>query len=608
MFLWLWLAMVPVDDPVDFVHEVAPILREHCIQCHANGTYKGALSLETRESILDALAVEPGLPDKSELWLRISSDDPDERMPEDAPALSAEELAVIRRWITEGAAWEPGFTFKQNTYRAPVALQPVELPPVQEGREHPVDRIVDAYLAEHGIPRSETIDDEQFLRRASLDLLGLLPTPEERLAFLADERPDRRAQLVHSLLARDVDYADHWLTFWNDRLRNDYSGTGYIDGGRQQITKWLYTALRENRPYDRFVRELIAPTPESAGFGRGIRWRGEVNASQTVELQFAQNVGQVFLGVNLKCASCHDSFVDDWKLADAYGMAAIVSEKPLELHRCDVPQGTFAEPRFLFPQLGTIPSEAPVPERLEALAGIITSADNGLFARTIVHRLWHQLFGVGLVTPIDGLDRRPWSEDLMEHLAGHLVKQGYDLKQVLAHIATSDVYRWKCAAAPTEEFRGPVPRSLTAEELVDAVWRVTDTAPDELEAPVDATLRGDRPVRAALRRASLFQRALGRPNREQVVTERRSDLTRLQALELFNGAEFAQMIAHGAEALKARQLPVDDEIRYLWWSLLGRDPRPEEFRLAREWVDTQPMGREDLLWLVLMLPEFQTHH
>ena len=153
---------------------------------------------------------------------------------------------------------------------------------------------------------------------------------------------------------RDRQYAEHWLTFWNDLLRNDYAGTGYIDEGRRQITGWLYRSLLENKPYDQFVRELISPTPESEGFIKGIKWRGRINSSQTPEVQFAQNVSQVMLGINLKCASCHDSFIDGWKLADAYGMAAIVSEQPLEIHRCDKPTGETAQAGFLFPELGTI--------------------------------------------------------------------------------------------------------------------------------------------------------------------------------------------------------------------------------------------------------------
>src|SRR5205085_10846929 len=139
----------------------------------------------------------------------------------------------------------------------------------------------------------------------------------------------------------------------------DYSGTGYIDGGRKQISGWLYNSLLRNKPYDQFTRELIQPTPDSEGFIKGIKWRGNVNASQVVELQFAQNVAQVFFGINMKCASCHDSFIDHWKLDDAYALAAVIAERPLEIHRCDKKTGKFAQPRFVFPELGAIDAKAP---------------------------------------------------------------------------------------------------------------------------------------------------------------------------------------------------------------------------------------------------------
>src|SRR5205807_5041847 len=199
------------------------------------------------------------------------------------------------------------------------------------------------------------------------------------------------------LLGEKRSYAEHWLTFWNDLLRNDYAGTGYIDGGRKQISPWLYRALLDNKPYDQFVRELISPTPDSEGFILGIKWRGNVNASQVREVQFSQNVAQVFFGMNLKCASCHDSFIDNWKLADAYGLAAVIADKPLEIHRCDKATGKFSAPRFMWPELGDIDAKETKAKRLEQLAGLVTHPNNGRFTRTIPNRLWQRLMRHGLV-------------------------------------------------------------------------------------------------------------------------------------------------------------------------------------------------------------------
>src|SRR5204863_7428827 len=255
--------------------------------------------------------------------------------------------------------------------------------------------------AGHGIKWRRPISDRAYARRVYLDAIGLLPTPGELEAFVADPRPGKREQLVKRLLAENRRYAEHWLTFWNDALRNDYRGTGYIDGGRKQITDWLYSALATNMPYNEFVRELIDPVPGSEGFSGGIVWRGVVNASQTPQMQAAQNISQVFMGVNLKCASCHDSFINDWTLADAYGLAGIYSDTPLEMVHCDKPTGKFATMRFLYPELGGIDSNAEKPERLKHLADLVASKKDGRLTRTIVNRLWARFLGRGLIEPTD---------------------------------------------------------------------------------------------------------------------------------------------------------------------------------------------------------------
>ncbi len=174
-------------------------------------------------------------------------------------------------------------------------------------------------------------------------------------------------------------------------------------------------------PYDEFVRELIDPKPESAGFIRGIVWRGVVNASQMPAMQAAQNVSQVFMGINLKCASCHDSFINDWTLNDSYGLAGIFSDTPLEVHRCDKPTGKFAPLKFLYPELGAIDPKAPREKRLEQLANADHQPGRWPTRRgTIVNRLWAQMLGRGLVEPVDDMDQPAWNADLLDWLASDL--------------------------------------------------------------------------------------------------------------------------------------------------------------------------------------------
>ncbi|MEX2141356.1 MAG: PSD1 and planctomycete cytochrome C domain-containing protein [Pirellulales bacterium] len=598
---------------IDFAHDVLPLLKAHCVKCHTGEEPEGEFSMATREALLTAGVVAPGKSGESELIKRVTSKDPDEQMPPEGERLSEKQVEILRRWIDEGLPWQEGFAFGKPAYVAPLVPRRPELPPVQAGRDNPVDRLIDAYFAEHKIERPALVGDETFLRRVYLDVIGLLPAPEQREAFLNDTSPDKREQLVQKLLADDRAYAEHWLTFWNDLLRNDYAGTGYIDGGREQITGWLYPALLTNKPYDQFVRELINPRPEAAGFIKGIKWRGRVNASQTPEIQFAQNISQVFLGINMKCASCHDSFIDDWKLDDAYGLAAIIADKPLEIFRCDQPTGQTAHAKFVFPELGELDPALSREERLALLAELITNAKNGRLARTIVNRIWHRLVGRGIVHPVDALGNAPWNRDLLDYLGVHLAENEYDLKKTIELIVTSQTYQSQTVALPGETsadeyvYRGPLAKRLTAEQFVDAIWRITGTVPSQPAAKFGD--RGGESVRAALVNSDVLMRSLGRPNREQVVTTRPDDLSTLVALDLTNGAALADLLDRGAKNICKRHSEWDtgELTHWLYRIALCREPTAEELVVAMQVVG-EPLTDErvaDLLWTVFMLPEFQ---
>jgi len=606
---------------VDFAHDVVPLLKARCAQCHTNGKYKGSFSLDTRADVLKKKAVVPGKSADSEIVKRVTSADKDVRMPSKGEPLPAGEIALLRAWIDEGFAWEEGFSFKVADYVPPLRPRWPALPPARNGRDHPIDRLIDAYFAQHKVQPPAPLDDGAFVRRVYLDLIGLLPAPEEVDVFLKDGAPDKRTRLVRKLLADRRCYTEHWLTFWNDLLRNDYAGTGYIDGGRKQITGWLYSSLLDNKPYDQFVRELISPTPESEGFIKGIKWRGNVNASQVQELQFSQNVSQVFFGINMKCASCHDSFIDKWKLDDSYGLAAIIADRPLEIYRCDKPTGRQASPRFVFPELGTIDATQPRAKRLEQVARLVTHPDNGRFTRTIANRLWQRLMGRGIVHPVDVMANRPWNEDLLDYLGAYLTDNKYDLKKLLEHIVTSRAYQSRPVPIKGESssedyvFRGPEIRRLTAEQFLDALWMLTGTAPAKAAAPVPLPAFAEsvpperRLVRASLVNADALMRSLGRPNREQVVTTRPDQLTTLEALDLSNGQILTDTLARGAANLLKEKLKAtpEERIEDLYRRALCRKPAAGELEAARALLGTPPTpeGLADLLWAVVMLPEFQ---
>ena len=631
--------------PVDFAHQIAPLIKSRCASCHTDGTYKGGLSLDTRETLLKSSAVVVGKSAESELVDRITTDDPDTRMPPKGKRLTPGEVVLIKAWIDHGAVWPADITFKSEDYVPPLRPRRVTLPPAQTDLEHPIDRLLAAYFRQQKVEPTTPLDDAAFLRRVSLDLVGLLPPVAELESFLQDQSPDKRARVVRRLLDDSTAYADHWLTFWNDLLRNEYRGTGYTDGGRKQITAWLYQSLAANKPFDQFVRELISPTPDSEGFVFGIKWRGRVNASQVREIQFSQNVSQVFFGINMKCASCHDSFIDRWKLDDAYSLAAVIAEQPLEIHRCDKATGRMAVPRFMWPELGSIDAKSPPAERLTQLAALVTHPENGRFQRTIVNRLWQRFMGRGLVHPVDVMANRPWNEDLLDYLATYLTDHGYDLKQLMEHIVSSRAYQSQVAVLDDEPlgrefvFRGPLVKRMTAEQFIDAVWAITDTRPAKLVAPIypgmaqapvkkkpdaknakETSAKEPPPVpkpedqrteaiRASLVHSDLLMRSLGRPNREQVVTTREDTLTTLQALDLSNGAILADTLARGSASLLKKHTPASGQefAEAIYLEALSRRPTTAELATAVEVLGEKPTpdALADFLWITFMLPEFQ---
>lgn len=627
LFLAIASSSLPLSAEVDFAHEVVPLINKHCIECHTGDKAKGGLSMDTRSLLLEADVLELGKPEKSLMLELVISDDPDEKMPppeKKKAALNDKEIDVLKRWISAGVPWTEGFTFAKDRYEPPLKPRKVTIPK-GPADANPIDLILVEHFKKQGKKFPEPADNATFLRRVSADLNGLPPSAEA-LAKTASSSTFNKTQVVDELLANKEAYAVHWMTFWNDLLRNEYAGTGFITGGRKQVTAWLYPALLENKPYNQFVTDLVAPDANSTGFINGIEWRGEVNASQTTAVQFSQNVSQVFMGINMKCASCHDSFVDRWTLKEAYGLAAIYSEKPLELTRCDKPTGEKAVAAWLYPELGQIDPSKPKPERLKQLASLMTHPENGRMQRTLVNRLWNQMMGRGIVHPVDAMNTEPWNEDLLDLLANHLVESNYDMKAVIRLIATSKIYQARADVIDDETkayvFNGPVRKRMTAEQFIDSVRTVFGVWPKpDKNAFKVATGQGgqldvvmkthglqkwdDRPIRTAFVQRDSLQAVLGRPTRDQVVTSRPDQLTTLEAINLANGPELAGLIREGAQKMGKVTDP-KSWVTKIYESSLSRKPTNHEMEVAQILLgaDPQPEQVEDFLWSIFMLPEF----
>jgi len=602
---------------------VRTILAHNCYSCHNATKTKGGLRLDKKEFIFkggeDGPILVPGNPEKSDIIRRIKLPaGHDDAMPTKGKRLSKEDIAMLEYWIQQGAPWPSGP--EKSLYRV-AALEPrmPALPKATAGLNQPIDLFVNEYFKKHKISWQKSVDDKTYIRRVYLDVTGLIPSPESISAFVKDTKPNKREALVDNLLANNEGYAQHWLTFWNDALRNDYTGTGYITNGRFGITKWLYGSLKTNKPYDKFVKELISPTKESEGFIRGIQWRGTINSSQSTEMQAAQNVSQVLLGLNLKCTSCHDSFISDWKLDDAYAFANVFSSKTLEIHRCDLPTGRMAGYGVLYNSLGKIKETNITAERLVSLADILVQKKNGRLYRTLVNRVWAQLMGRGIVEPVDMMDNEPWSQDLLDWLASDFTANGYDMKRLMRQILISKTYQTPAVGLKESQmltasnfvFKGIMKRRITAEQFADAVSQsffpiYTDSALVKKMLPAD--IKNDIPfARASLVKNDPFLTALGRPNRENVSTSRISQANLLQALELTNGNKFNLSLRKGAEIWAQKYQTGESLVKALYLKALGREPSLKEITLAVKYIGKKPSveGIQDLVWAVTLLPEFQ---
>jgi hypothetical protein len=548
LLLFLSIAL-PVSAAVDFASTVHPILAGRCAPCHTGDKPQAGFSVASREGILRA--VIPGKPEASLLLKKVRGT-AGTRMPPGGDSLTDAQITVLTNWISEGAPWTDTAGRPASSWVAPLAPRSPELP--LSSFSNPIDKFLAAYFDKHERVFAEPVGDALFLRRATLDVWGMTPSPEQTQEFIADRTPDKRDRLIETLLADRKNYAQQWISFWNDLLRND-QGVNYA-GTRKSITPWLLNALETNMPFNKMAWALLDPEkPEDPdGFLVGVNWRGDINASQTPYMQAAQNSAQVFLGVNLKCASCHDSFINRYKLKQSYGLAALFADSAeLELVRCDVKTGKHTGPEFLFPEVGSKPASGSLVDRHRAAARSFTDPQNGRFARTMVNRYWQRLFGQGLVANVDDMDAEPWNADLLDWLAWDFARHDYDLQYLLRLIMTSRAYGLPAVAEkdPLKTdavFAGPKLRRLTAEQFADSLseitgeWRVSQSGEKAVYA------------REWELKSTPVTRAMGRPIRDQVFTTREDAATMLQSLELVNGETLAAALRRGALRLNG-ELP-----------------------------------------------------
>lgn len=595
---------------VDFQRDVLPVLAHECRKCHGSDKSKGGLRLHTREAALkggeNGPVIVPGESASSQLIARITSDDPDLRMPPKGDGLTPKEINILRAWIDEGMKWNEASVTRP--YR--MALREVKPPP---GRGHPIDRILKPYFAERGITPPRPVSDEAFARRVYYDAIGLPTTPEELSRFLNDRAPDRRARLIRRALDDHPAYVGHWMTFWSDHFQVGSSIAGSVFNGDATAAPrdWLRNQLTAGKGYNYFVNDVIA-----GGFldlyGRSLAPPGEeTSAALSAPMQSATMVSHVFLGVQLKCASCHDSFIDRWSMEHAWGLASALTGGDLEIERCGRPTGRSVGPGFLFPEIGAIDPKLDRSVRLRRVAQLVVDGRNGLYHRTIANRIWARLFGRGLIEPLDEMiEHEAWHPELLEWLAKEIRRQGYDMKKFLHVIMTSDAYRFPGVARPGRPdegymFKGPEIRRLTAEQFVDTILLLSEP-PGTPEKP-------SRPRHRAWQfRNDNLMTALARPSRDAIVTARDETAHPLQAFELINGPTLNDRLKTATASLKANlgRLETDAFIERVYRQLLSRDPAPRERKIATAMLapNRSADAISDWIWALIALPEFQLLH
>ena len=355
---------VAAADKVDFAREVRPLLVKRCLACHDAEHAKGGLRLDSREAALRGgkskqPTLVPGAPAKSALVKRIITHDPDELMPPKGGALTSAQVALLTRWIAEGASW-PADGGKHWAFVPPVRPGV----PAVKNKSWPrnaIDHFILAKIEERGWQPSAQAEKRTLLRRVFLDLTGLPPTLAEQDKFLADNSPDALAKLVDDLLARSS-YGERWGRHWLDLAR--YAETNGYERDAAKPNVWRYrdyviAAFNSDKPYDRFIREQIAgdelpdanaETLIATGFHRLGPWDDEPadpvqdRADQVDDM--IRTTSQAFLGVTLGCARCHDHKFDPLTARDYYSLVAVFAPlKRTQSGRSDLdaPAGTRAE-------------------------------------------------------------------------------------------------------------------------------------------------------------------------------------------------------------------------------------------------------------------------
>ena len=656
-------AAAPDDAQRLWSAHVLPVLAENCFKCHGNIETKSGLSVMTPAEILKGgdggPAVVPGKPEKSPLYKYVLPE-ADPHMPPKGRALSIEEIALIKRWIeklspTAWAATNETLTAASGVKVSPLFRKATWRP--AQGRTVPqaIDELIEKHWRELQVKPSAGCDDRTFARRVYLDVAGRIPTPQELDRFLADKRRDKRGALVSQLLD-SPDYAVRMRevfdvvfmergAFETARERRKRGDRLELNDRWQDYLEWSF---RTNRPWNLVAREIILARPNSDERRGAIQF---LHARKDNAQQMAESTGSALLGLQTKCAQCHDHpLAPEIKQAHYWGLVAAfnrskavdtgagpgVAESAIGgfIKFTNLKGGSFeALEVFLDDQLvpearpkdgekenddaekylGALAlgdaknlKQVPVPKfsRREQLAEWMTGADNPLLARAFVNRVWALLLGRGLVHPVDRMDssRPPSHPELLDWLAEDFARSGYDVKRLVRNLTATRAYQLDSRPAgqtrpPPDSFACALDKPITAEVFARSALIATGH-----EAGADGSFAG----------MAAAQKVFAEAFPEVFPTENQSSPR--QALFLSNSQILEGLTkSSGTNALtKLDALPDEARVKQLFQRALGRNPDREEMKRSLDYLRTRSheptAATQQLLWALLASAEFRINH
>ncbi len=492
-----------------------------------------------------------------------------------------------------------------------------------------IDRLAQSRFKHLGLLPSPPCDDSEFIRRTTLDVLGKLPAPDTTRSFLADPSPKKRENYINALLADEnsLAYGDFWATKWGDLLRPNTQRVGvkpvYL------FDSWLREKLRANTPWDQLVKELLTATGSSHQYGPVAMIRDKREPDDMAEF-----VSQLFLGVRLNCARCHHHPSEKWGQDDYYSLAAFFGSLKRKGQGISAPISGLPEYWWFEPGSGVkhpVSEAVMTPKALDGtefsdipattdpravLVEWMTRPTNPYFARAIVNRIWGELFGRGIVHPVDDFrDSNPAvNEPLLDWLAAEFARQGFDQKRLLRIILNSQLYQQ--SADPNETNAGDLRnfsrayrRRLPAEVLLDAVSHLTQK-PETFQGLIEGA--------PAVQQwnylmPSDFLDAFGRPDSSAAPPcERDGSSSVVQALHMMNAKGLQRKFSDSKWLAELEKKEPADAIAEIYLSLLSRPPEKGESEIALNYLNREKIPRreslEDVLWSILNSAEFVFNH